>query len=336
MDAARKSRQELLANFTASFATGTIASSFANPVDTLKCRWQVSTGPSSRSLRSFAFEIVSKEGVWRGLWRPGLTSNQMAMGLAIGFRNGLYPTIRDTLWCLEGALWPSAPGAAAAKVGPSAMFFSGLLAGMLGYFCASPLLLVKTQMQAEAGRIGADGRYETGVRAGQPPSYRSGRQAISAVATAGASDGRGVSGALHALWRGAGVIVGRGATLSASQLAAYDSVKTNLKRRGAIGDGPALHCVASLVAAGCCTTCSMPMDVVLTVYQSAHSLGGERMEKYGRSGPMACARTMLRESGPLVFMRGWVPAFLRLAPTSVFSFALYEQLRKLVGIGFLD
>jgi len=80
----------------------------------------------------------------------------------------------------------------------------------------------------------------------------------------------------------------------------------------------------------------MPMDVVLTVYQSSFSLGGERLERYGRGGPLACAGVMFRESGPLVFMRGWVPAFARLAPTCIFSFSLYEQLRKLVGIGFLD
>lgn len=80
----------------------------------------------------------------------------------------------------------------------------------------------------------------------------------------------------------------------------------------------------------------MPFDVVLTVYQSAHSLGGERLEKYGSRGPLGCAGAMLRESGPLVFMRGWNAAFIRLAPTCVASFWLYEQLRKLVGIGFLD
>mmetsp|Transcript_69513 Transcript_69513/g.132635 ORF Transcript_69513/g.132635 Transcript_69513/m.132635 type:complete len:81 (-) Transcript_69513:12-254(-) len=80
----------------------------------------------------------------------------------------------------------------------------------------------------------------------------------------------------------------------------------------------------------------MPLDVVLTVYQSAQNLGGDRLERYGRRGPVACAGAMLQDSGPKVFMRGWVPAFMRMAPTCVSSFWLYEQLRRLVGIGYLD
>ena len=45
------------------------------------------------------------------------------------------------------------------------------------------------------------------------------------------------------------------------------------------------------------TTCHMPFDVVLTTYQSAHSLGGDRLERYGRSGTLGCAMALLRESG---------------------------------------
>lgn len=51
---------------------------------------------------------------------------------------------------------------------------------------------------------------------------------------------------------------------------------------------------------------------------------------------MGCAGALLREDGPKVFMRGWTPAFMRMAPTCVMSFWLFEQLRKLVGIGFMD
>lgn len=320
-----KAQKELAANLLASFSTGVTIIAFTNPVDTLKCRWQVSqTG--QQSLFEFARGIAVKEGVWTGLWRVGLPPNMLAMGCAIGCRNGFYPILRDSLGAMQGD----------GKVGPTGMFASGLMAGMLGYLIASPLLQVKTQMQAEAGLVGADGRYETGARTGLPPSYRGAGHAFSTLAASGSADGGGFAGACRVLWRGAGVIVGRGAALSASQLAAYDGTKTELKARGYLQDGPLLHVTASITAAVVCTTCSMPLDVVLTVYQSAHSLGGDRLERYGRSGPLACAGTLFRESGPTVFMRGWMPSFLRLAPTCVASFFLYEQLRKVVGIGFLD
>eukprot|EP00435_Cladocopium_sp_Y103_P048369 s3077_g14.t1 len=100
--------------------------------------------------------------------------------------------------------------------------------------------------------------------------------------------------------------------------------------------GPLVHFTSSVIAAVVGTTCHMPFDVVLTMYQSAHSLGGERYNRYGRNGPLGCAFALVQESGPSVLFRGWVPAFVRLVPVSVFSFALYEQLRQLFGIGYLD
>lgn len=330
---AKKSRRELAANLVASFSTGVTIISLTNPVDTLKCRWQL-VPPGGQTLVNALRGVASNEGILAGLWLPGLAPNMVAMGCAIGCRNGFYPLVRDTLGSMQEVIGVS--NGSRNKVGPMGMFASGLLAGMLGYFIASPLLQVKTQMQAEAGQIGADGSYVTGARVGSRPSYRNTFHALQVLAASGASGGKGASGAVSALWRGAGVIVGRGAALSASQLATYDATKTELKRRGLLDDGPALHIIASLLAAVVCTTCSMPLDVVLTVYQSAHTFGGDRLERYGRGGPIACASMMLRESGPSIFMRGWVPAFARLAPTCVSSFFLYEQLRKLVGIGFLD
>merc|ERR1712187_404075 len=118
-------------------------------------------------------------------------------------------------------------------------------------------------------------------------------------------------------------------------MAAYDSTKTVLKTQG-FNDGPLLHFAASQVAAVFCTTCSMPFDIVLTVYTSAQTLGGERKALYGSGGPLRCALAMLNKDGPLVFFRGWLPSFFRIAPTTLSSFFLYEQLRRLVGIGYLD
>lgn len=210
------------------------------------------------------------------------------------------------------------------------MFVAGLFSGATGYIIASPLLQVKTQMQAEAGKIGPDGLYVTGLLCGRAPTYQSTSKALRSLV----ASSPGPLHAIQTLWRGAGVIVARGSTLSASQLMAYDQSKTKLK--SSLPDGPCLHLISSTIAAVVGTTCHMPFDVVLTVYQSAHSLGGERLARYGRHGPLGCAMALVQESGPLVLLRGWVPAFLRLLPVTLFSFGLYEQLRQLFGIGYMD
>eukprot|EP00931_Biecheleriopsis_adriatica_P054930 TRINITY_DN32379_c0_g1_i1.p1 TRINITY_DN32379_c0_g1~~TRINITY_DN32379_c0_g1_i1.p1 ORF type:complete len:326 (-),score=51.14 TRINITY_DN32379_c0_g1_i1:174-1151(-) len=325
MAAAEKARKELRANLMASCATGGTIMIFTNPLDTLRCRWQVSGTSSGQTLLRFSKTILQTEGLWSGFWRPGLPPNVAAMAMAIGGRNGFYPFFRDTFGAFAGGT---------EKVGARGMFAAGLCAGMTGYFLASPLLQVKTQMQVESGKLSSEGVYLTGVRAGQQPTYSGTLHAFSTLAAEGHSTG-GLLGSLKSLWRGAGVIVGRGAAVSASQLAAYDSTKTFLKAQG-FADGPLLHFVASQVGAVCCTTFSMPLDVVLTVYTSAQTLGGERKALYGSGGPLGCALSMLRQDGPLVFFRGWVPAYMRIGPTTVSSFALYEQLRRLIGIGYMD
>merc|ERR1719491_2279920 len=102
--------------------------------------------------------------------------------------------------------------------------------------------------------------------------------------------------------------------MNGSQMMGYDATKTQMKAHGLLSDGGHCHVGASVVAALCCTTCSMPFDVTLTFYQSAITLGGERKQRYGSRGPLSCARIMLKEAGPSIFMHGWVSMFAKMLP----------------------
>jgi len=297
-----------------------------SPLDTMRCRWQV-TAAADDTLAGFVRQIIHAEGLWTGLWRPGLPANMAAMALAVGGRNGFYPVVRDGLgWTVGGN----------EKVGPVGMFAAGLCAGMVSYMLASPFLQVKTQMQVEAGLLSSSGVYLTGARKGHAPTYTGSLQALKWLASEGAATGGGLAGSLRQLWRGASIVVARGATLSASQLAAYDSTKTGMKEVAGWKDGPLLHCIAAQAGAISCTTCTMPLDATLTFYASAQNLGQTQRERYASGGPLRCARAMLQHHGLSVFFRGWVPAFLRMSPTVTLSFSLYEQLRRLVGLAYLD
>eukprot|EP00929_Paragymnodinium_shiwhaense_P085424 TRINITY_DN45831_c0_g1_i1.p1 TRINITY_DN45831_c0_g1~~TRINITY_DN45831_c0_g1_i1.p1 ORF type:complete len:348 (+),score=-11.83 TRINITY_DN45831_c0_g1_i1:122-1165(+) len=331
---AQKSRQELAANMAASILTGVVNTVCTNPLDTLKTRWQASAGLQGQSLVEFSRSILAEEGLWRGFWKPGLGPVLCAGTMSVGCRYGLYPTFRDGLGGTSA--WLLGHENTTEKVGPVGMFFAGLSAGMVGYFLASPFLQVKVQMQVEAGRVGPAGLYETGVCKGQPPTYRSGLHALQTLAGHGSREVVTWTSALRRLWRGSSVITVRGGVLSASQLAGYDATKTQLKKQGVLTDGPALHVASSLVAAVCATTCSMPLDVLLTFYQGALNMGGDRAQRYCSRGPLHCARVMLRENGPSIFMRGWVANFARMTPVCVGSLYLFEQMRRVVGIGYLD
>ena len=86
--------------------------------------------------------------------------------------SGTYPLVRDYLGLLKTNL-AGATAETPNKIGPTGMFAAGLISGMAGYFIASPGLMIMTQMQAEAGRLGADGKYASGAKVGFRPSYTS-------------------------------------------------------------------------------------------------------------------------------------------------------------------
>ena len=49
-----------------------------------------------------------------------------------------------------------------------------------------------------------------------------------------------------------------------------------------------------------------------------------------------CATELTRVEGMGVWMRGWWPMFVRMAPTFIIAMPLYEQLRRLLGLAYMD
>ena len=283
----------------AGFAGG-LSVAIMNPLDTLKVRYQVATEPGA--MRGFAGQIIRQEGLWRGLWLPGVNANFWGIGVSSVGRVGCYPYVRDGLLKAVGATEKNA----------GVMFVAGLLAGAVGYLVSSPVYQVKTLAQAEAGLL-ENGVFATGASVGQAPRYASLVQGLGTLKRDG-----------H-LWRGAGALVVRGALLSAGMQVGYDGFKTWAKRRGVLEDGPVLHGLAACaggVGAGICAT---PADVVMTRYQASSTY---------RSA-VGAAADILRKDGVLAFYRGFTPFVVRLGPVFLISLPLTEQIRRLAGLGYL-
>ena len=266
---------DLARNLVASSSTGAIVMAVTNPLDTLKARWQVVPTPGQaggpRSTSALARIIVREEGFVRGLWAPALGTNMLACSLGVGARLGFYPFIRDAL-C-------GRTDTGAVQKQPTRMFASGLIAGAAGYFLANPLFLVTKRIQAGTGRV-ERGVLVTGARKGMAPDERYGYRALRSLAA--------TDGLLRGLWFGSGLLVLRGAVMSASQTTAYDWSKSTVRGREWIDDGPPLHFLCSFVASIVCVTCVIPFDVVLTL--GTVSCGGK--STWQRQRCSTCCRVM--------------------------------------------
>ncbi|RPD56508.1 dicarboxylic acid transporter [Lentinus tigrinus ALCF2SS1-7] len=124
------------------------------------------------------------------------------------------------------------------------------------------------------------------------------------------------------LSRGVGPNVFRAVLMNASQLASYDFFKAELLKTGAFDDNIYLHTTASFAAGTVATTVCSPADVIKSRIMTAS--GGES------KSAMQMLRTSFKNEGAMFMFKGWVPAWMRLQPTTMLIFITLEQLKRLV------
>ena len=116
--------------------------------------------------------------------------------------------------------------------------------------------------------------------------------------------------------------------MTCSQIGTYDQVKHGLlKANLGFEDGFVTHATASFTAGIVVTTASTPVDVVKTrIMNDSKGL---------YKGSADCAGAIMRQEGPLAFMKGWVPCWARLGTHTTLFLVLLEQLRAAAGLGTL-
>ena len=129
-------------------------------------------------------------------------------------------------------------------------------------------------------------------------------------------------------YRGVGALFMRGGLISAGQLWGYGTGKRTATAYG-LREGPATHVACSFFAAACACLLSAPADIVLNRFQAAPKLG-VRYESLS-----ACAAELMRNDGPLAFFRGVGTQYVKVAPIFLITLPLYEQFRRLAGLGYL-
>ncbi|KAK9829621.1 hypothetical protein WJX72_006922 [[Myrmecia] bisecta] len=173
---------------------------------------------------------------------------------------------------------------------------AGSLSGAVAAGVSNPTDLIKTRLQAKGSTH---------------------RNAWAVVRQVVATDG------VLGLWRGTLPSMMRAAVLTAAQCATYDEAKTAWMRATGWGDDFATHLAASMVTGVVTTTATAPVDVVKTNM----FMGGAQY-----SGPLHCAREIVRREGPRGLLRGWTANYVRLGPQTTVIFVVMEKLRSFSGL----
>lgn len=134
-----------------------------------------------------------------------------------------------------------------------------------------------------------------------------------------------------ALFNGTTMATSRAVLMTVGQLSMYDQFKHLLLTKtpdDLLKDDTVTHLIASLMAGTTATTLTQPLDVVKT------RLMNETTGHY--KGAWDVVKSIHRDYGLFGFFRGYLPAFVRLAPHTMLTFVFLEELRKHFGIPVYD
>ena len=192
--------------------------------------------------------------------------------------------------------------AATGTSSPATAFVAGLSTGALTNALACPFFNVKALQQSSS----------------VAPTHTFFSELINVSRTSG----------LAGHYRGVSALFVRGGAIAAGQLSGYDAAKRAVRKSG-IAEGAHTHVFCSLFAAGCASVLSLPPDIILNRYQGAPKLGLH----YTSVGQ--CLSDLVRGEGVLALFRGLGPQYAKLAPIFLLTLPLYEQFRRLAGLGYL-
>jgi hypothetical protein len=292
-----QSRSELSRNLIASSLTTAFCVSVLNPLDVLRIRWQtrppgvvIITNKSADNIIAFTKSTLRTNTLTQ-LWTCGIGVNAMSVALSSGFRQGLYPTVRDTL------IWLRGPTSSKSIFD---MWFGGFISGAIGFFLATPFFAAKIRSQ----------QYDATKTGWQELQY------LFQTKTA---------------FHGTSILIIRGALLSAGASLGYDFTKTKGRQYWTLhnNEGPWLHALGSISASFLATTLSCPFDVLMTRYATATTTTNQLTI-------IATVREIYSRHGIKGFWSGWTLFFIRVTPLWIIQLPLYEQVRKLLGMDFMD
>jgi hypothetical protein len=299
---------DIYKNIFASSLTISAAVGIFNPLDCLRIRWQMLNLSNTKelvfidqTLYQYTYRIITNEGLINGLYKPGLIANVIGAGVSRGIGVGFYPYLRDKFNDIFGNNYSGL-----------SMFTGGLVSGGVGYFISSPLWILKSRIQGSA---------ETGM-------YKY-KNVIHGIKTISINEG------FKTLFKGSGCLAIRGALMNAGNTFGYDGTKKIIKKNklpeqintlftNNDKETILLHMTASVNAALISCVLSTPVDFITTSYQHTNT----------KMSLVKFIKDIINNDITLLY-KGFTPMFIRVTPIYCLYLPCYEQLRCIIGLGYL-
>ncbi|CAD7965563.1 unnamed protein product [Amoebophrya sp. A25] len=281
-----------------SAVAGMGAACFCHPFDVLRVQMQV--GTDRAGIAATVGRIVRTSGV-AGLYN-GLSAAFLRQWMYGSGRMGIYSYLLADYRNRNGSQQPSFLHKIA----------FGATSGGVGAFIGTP-------SEVAIVRMAADGQLPQAQR-------RNYKHIFDCLRQIAEKEGPGSNG----LYKGATITVIRAMALASTQLATYSEAKAQLqtwKPETFTESGIATLIVCSLAGSLVSNSASMPFDVVKSRIQNMPTPKPGEAPLY--TGMIDCCAKSVAADGPLVLWRGFLPAFVKLAPYTIISLSLLERITML-------
>merc|ERR1719215_915698 len=128
-------------------------------------------------------------------------------------------------------------------------------------------------------------------------------------------------------YRGIDSNVARAMVLNGTKMACYDQMKGYVVDFTGLPKGNLFGQFLAATSAGFFMTCTVsPFDMVRT------RLMNQPADAKIYNNALDCITKIVKQEGPLVLWRGFIPIWSRFAPTTTLQLVVFEQLRTLMGM----
>jgi len=180
-------------------------------------------------------------------------------------------------------------------------FAAGSAAGALGSLFGNPFDVLKTRLMT------AEGAVKPTLGTVAKDLYAS----------------QGIGG----FYRGIDSNIARAMVLNGTKMACYDTSKGIVVEMTGLSKSHLGTQFLSAVVAGFCMTCTVsPFDMVRT------RLMNQPPDAKLYNNALDCFGKIIKNEGPLTLWRGFMPIWMRFAPTTTIQLVIFEQLRGLMGM----
>lgn len=279
--------------------SGCVAATACHPLDVIRVQMQIETtgGPKYKNIVDAGSQIYSRAGV--GGVYAGLSAAYLRQWLYGSCRMGMFGFLTEKYKAKNDKRTPPLPY----------KLVMGSVSGGIGSAIGNPSELALV-------RMGADSKLPKAERRGY-------KNVFDCVSRIGREEG------VRALWTGARPTITRAVVISGCLMGITSQTKEYLTANTSLSpNGVPIMFVSATVASFFANLASMPMDVTKSRIQNMPVPPAGQKAMY--NGMFDCASKSIKTEGPLVLWSGFTPAFIKLAPYTVISLTVLQNLTLLI------